>query len=99
MNIVDGLNKVLSEHYGVPCYFVEFKAEVSFVDFYNWSLQHRHCSYVSFKTSEDVSNKYHILSSETMEFPTGETYYFNEAILVKGSPLCKKLLEVMLEYN
>lgn len=37
--IVDALNAVLSEHFGAPCYFVDFYTEVPYSMFYGNEIQ------------------------------------------------------------
>lgn len=97
MNIVSALNTVLSETFGVPCYFIDFKTEVpSYKDFYgNWE-QGNYTGCVTFACNEDIDCYADHKGTKIMSYNADGTYL---AVLLKDSDLRKKLLQVMLDYN
>lgn len=99
MNIVSALNAVLSETFGVPCYFIDFKTEVpTYKDFYgNWE-QCNYTGYVTFACSDgDDIDCYANHKGNPITYDNADGTYF--AVLLKDSDLRKKLLQVMLDYN
>lgn len=97
MDIVSALNTVLSETFGVPCYFVDFKTEVpSYKDFYgNWE-QGMYTAQITFASNEDIDCYANHKGTKIMLDNADGTYL---AFLLKESELRKKLLQAMLNHN
>lgn len=99
MNVVSALNAVLSETFGVPCYFIDFKTEVpAYKDFYgNWH-QGNYTGYVTFACSDDDDiDCYADHKGTNIMLDNADGTYL--AVLLKDSDLRKKLLQAMLDYN
>ena len=100
-NIVQELNKVLSDTYSTNCYFVSMNTSVDCVGWMQGSF-HANIKFKSEKQILDFMTEYRrdgcILSGETM-ITNGITREFNyTGLLLHGSKLHRKLLKAQLKH-